>query len=155
MTSPDRLPVAVDAMGGDKAPAEIVAGAIRILSADSPLRNLGRRKRVLLRLAVLGAVKAVNTTENFTKFRTVERFNLDQLVCHLVQHVHVVAQDRQRALMRLSQAETQGLAMSTSLLRVHDELSKIVRETLGGDDGSDTIINTTAITKPSPAFAGA
>ncbi|MGN6694345.1 MAG: phosphate acyltransferase PlsX [Aquihabitans sp.] len=29
MTSTDRLPVAVDAMGGDKAPAEIVAGAIR------------------------------------------------------------------------------------------------------------------------------
>jgi len=29
MTSTDRLPVAVDAMGGDKAPAEIVAGSIR------------------------------------------------------------------------------------------------------------------------------
>ena len=29
MTSTERLPVAVDAMGGDKAPAEIVAGAIR------------------------------------------------------------------------------------------------------------------------------
>jgi len=29
MTDPTRLPVAVDAMGGDKAPAEIVAGALR------------------------------------------------------------------------------------------------------------------------------
>ena len=29
MTSTDRLPVAIDAMGGDKAPGEIVAGAIR------------------------------------------------------------------------------------------------------------------------------
>ena len=29
MTSTERLPVAVDAMGGDKAPAEIVAGSIR------------------------------------------------------------------------------------------------------------------------------
>ncbi len=29
MTDPDRLPVAIDAMGGDKAPAEIVAGAVR------------------------------------------------------------------------------------------------------------------------------
>ena len=29
MSEPSRLPVAVDAMGGDKAPAEIVAGAVR------------------------------------------------------------------------------------------------------------------------------
>lgn len=29
MTDQDRLPVAIDAMGGDKAPAEIVAGAVR------------------------------------------------------------------------------------------------------------------------------
>ncbi len=29
MDRPDRLPVAIDAMGGDKAPAEIVAGAVR------------------------------------------------------------------------------------------------------------------------------
>ncbi|QXC62646.1 phosphate acyltransferase PlsX [Aquihabitans sp. G128] len=29
MTNQDRLPVAIDAMGGDKAPAEIVAGAVR------------------------------------------------------------------------------------------------------------------------------
>ncbi|MCB0972767.1 MAG: hypothetical protein KDA97_14775, partial [Acidimicrobiales bacterium] len=29
MTTADRLPVAIDAMGGDRAPAEIVAGAIR------------------------------------------------------------------------------------------------------------------------------
>ena len=29
MTSTERLPVAIDAMGGDKAPAEIVAGAVR------------------------------------------------------------------------------------------------------------------------------
>lgn len=40
----------------------------------------------------------------------------------------------QRALMRLSQAESQAMAMSTSLLRVHDELSKIARETMGPDE---------------------
>ncbi|MGB3739073.1 MAG: hypothetical protein WA948_06940, partial [Pontixanthobacter sp.] len=33
----------------------------------------------------------------------------------------------QRAIMRLSQAEQQAMAMSTSLLRVHDELSKVAR----------------------------
>lgn len=39
----------------------------------------------------------------------------------------------QRALMRLNQAESQAMAMSTSLLRVHDELSQISRETMGDD----------------------
>lgn len=40
----------------------------------------------------------------------------------------------QRALMRLSQAEGQAMAMSNSLLRVHDELNKVARETMGDDD---------------------
>ena len=40
----------------------------------------------------------------------------------------------QRALMRLSQAENQAMAMSTNLLRVHDELSKIATEKMGDED---------------------
>lgn len=39
----------------------------------------------------------------------------------------------QRALMRLNQAEAQAMSMSTNLLRVHDELSKVARETMQGD----------------------
>ena len=39
----------------------------------------------------------------------------------------------QRALMRLNQAEAQAMAMSTSLLRVHDELSKVARVTMAPD----------------------
>ena len=50
----------------------------------------------------------------------------------------------QSALMRLNQAESQALAMSTSLLRVHNELSKVSVETLGPDNG-DTPINASAI----------
>ena len=45
----------------------------------------------------------------------------------------------QRALMRLNQAEAQAMAMSTSLLRVHDELSKTARETMDGDPGETVI----------------
>ena len=44
----------------------------------------------------------------------------------------------QRALMRLNQAESQALSMSTNLLRVHDELSNIARETMGPDTGVET-----------------
>jgi len=40
----------------------------------------------------------------------------------------------QRALMRLNQAEAQAMSMSTNLLRVHDELSKVAREKMAGDD---------------------
>lgn len=61
----------------------------------------------------------------------------------------------QRALMRLNQAEAQALAMSTSLLRVHDELSKIVREKMGPDDGNDTVINPSAIAGQAESFAAA
>ncbi|MFU7527574.1 hypothetical protein [Qipengyuania sp. ASV99] len=50
----------------------------------------------------------------------------------------------QRALMRLNQAEAQAMAMSTNLLRVHDELSQIARETMGGDD-IPTVIPDSAI----------
>ncbi|MEM6475159.1 MAG: hypothetical protein AAF687_03235 [Pseudomonadota bacterium] len=39
----------------------------------------------------------------------------------------------QRALMRLNQAESQAMSMSTSLLRVHHELSEIARETMGDE----------------------
>lgn len=40
----------------------------------------------------------------------------------------------QRALMRLSQAEGLALAMSTNLLRVHDELTKVAEVTATGDE---------------------
>ncbi len=51
----------------------------------------------------------------------------------------------QRALMRLNQAEAQALAMSTSLLRVHDELSKVAREKMNGDTDIPTVVEPEAI----------
>lgn len=58
----------------------------------------------------------------------------------------------QRALMRLTQAEAQALALSTSLLRVHDELSKVSRETMGGDGHGETQISPSAVQEPAPAM---
>ena len=55
----------------------------------------------------------------------------------------------QRALMRLSQAETQALAMSTSLLRVHDELSKLALTYAGPDMPVPTVVPSAAINPPS------
>ncbi len=44
----------------------------------------------------------------------------------------------QRALVRLTEAESQALAMSSNLLRVHDELSKLAHVHAGGDPGLKT-----------------
>ena len=51
----------------------------------------------------------------------------------------------QRAIMRLTQAEQQAMSMSTSLLRVHDELSKVVREYAVEDTGIPTEIPAAAL----------
>lgn len=40
----------------------------------------------------------------------------------------------QRAILRLTQAEGQAMSMSTSLLRVHDELSKVAYVHAGRED---------------------
>ncbi|BDW83736.1 hypothetical protein MACH24_31740 [Erythrobacter sp. Dej080120_24] len=57
----------------------------------------------------------------------------------------------QRALMRLNQAEAQALAMSTNLLRVHDELSKVAREKMA-DDIVPTEIPAASIAESSEAL---
>ncbi len=59
---------------------------------------------------------------------------LKQAMLQARQNPEVEVADGQRALMRLNQAEAQALAMSGSLLRVHDELSKIAREKMIDDN---------------------
>lgn len=46
----------------------------------------------------------------------------------------------QRALLRLTEAESHALSMSTGLLRVHDELNKVARVHAGGDPGIPTVL---------------
>lgn len=59
---------------------------------------------------------------------------LKQAMLTARQNPRVEVHTGQRAMMRLNQAEGQAMAMSTSLLRVHDELSTIARETMGGEE---------------------
>lgn len=65
---------------------------------------------------------------------------LKQAMLTARQNPEVEVVEGQRALMRLTQAESHAMAMSTSLLRVHDELSKVAREKMGGDDRIPTEI---------------
>lgn len=69
---------------------------------------------------------------------------LKQAMLAAFQNPGVEVHTGQRALMRLNQAEAQAMAMSTNLLRVHDELSQIARETMGGDN-IPTVIEESAI----------
>jgi hypothetical protein len=78
---------------------------------------------------------------------------LKQAMVRARQNPEIEVYQGQRALMRLNQAESQALALSTNLLRVHDELTRISRETMGPDDGTDTVVEPQAIADDIPAFA--
>ena len=70
---------------------------------------------------------------------------LKQAMLAARQNPAVAVDTGQRALMRLTQAEQQAMAMSTNLLRVHDELSKVAMVTAGLDEGVPTEIKPSAI----------
>lgn len=64
---------------------------------------------------------------------------LKQAMLSARQNPAVEVADGQRALVRLTQAEDQAMAMSSNLLRVHDELSKVYRVKMPAD--TDTVTN--------------
>jgi len=59
----------------------------------------------------------------------------------------------QRALVRLTQAESQAMALSTNLLRVHDELSKLSVETMGGEEPTNVSASAIALEPAASEFA--
>lgn len=80
---------------------------------------------------------------------------LKQAMVRARQNPNVNVDAGQRALMRLTQAESQALSLSTSLLRVHDELSKTARETMGGDGDGNTQVAPSAIAEDAPVLVAA
>lgn len=56
------------------------------------------------------------------------------------QHPSVAKAAGQGALMRLGEAESQALALSGNLFRVHDELNRLSVEYAGGEDGAVTVL---------------
>ena len=77
---------------------------------------------------------------------------LKQAMLAARQNPAVAVDTGQRALMRLTQAEQQAMAMSTNLLRVHDELSKVASVFAGTDENIPTVIEPSGIVED-PAFA--
>jgi hypothetical protein len=87
-----------------------------------------------IRTDALNLKKLVREAEALADESMIACARLRQAMLAARQNPAVEVTTGQRALMRLAQAESQALAMSTSLLRVHDELSRVARETMGEDD---------------------
>ena len=70
---------------------------------------------------------------------------LKQAMLKARQNPDIPVDTGQRAILRLTQAEQQAMSMSTNLLRVHDELSKVARVHAGGEGDIPTDIPASAV----------
>ena len=75
---------------------------------------------------------------------------LKQAMLKARQNPAVEVHNGQKALMRLNQAEDHAMSMSTNLLRVHDELSQVAVEKMGGDTNIPTNIPIEETEPPMP-----
>lgn len=98
--------------------------------------------------------KLIREAEAIADESIIAMARLKQAMLAARQNPEVEVHTGQRALMRLTEAEGQALAMSTNLLRVHDELSKVARVHAGGEDGSPTVIPPDAVAASSGALTG-
>jgi hypothetical protein len=84
--------------------------------------------------------KLIREAEALADESIIAMARLKQAMLAARQNPAVEVHTGQRALVRLTEAESQALAMSTNLLRVHDELSKVARVHASGDGGEPTKI---------------
>jgi hypothetical protein len=84
--------------------------------------------------------KLIREAEALADESIIAMARLKQAMLTARQNPAVEVNTGQRALVRLTEAESQALAMSTNLLRVHDELSKVARVHAGPDFGEPTTI---------------
>lgn len=89
--------------------------------------------------------KLIREAEALADEAIIAMARLKQAMLAARQNPAVEVHTGQRALLRLTEAESQALSMSTNLLRVHDELSKVARVHAGGDGGAPTTIPESAI----------
>ena len=83
--------------------------------------------------------KLVREAEAIADESMIALARLKQAMLSARQNPEVEVADGQRALLRLSRAEDQALSLSTTLLRVHQELSTIAQVKMDGV-GPDTEI---------------
>jgi hypothetical protein len=84
--------------------------------------------------------KLIREAEALADESIIAMARLKQAMLSARQNPEIEVHTGQRALMRLTEAESQALSMSTNLLRVHDELSKVARVHAGGDVDMPTVV---------------
>ncbi|WP_066530686.1 hypothetical protein [Erythrobacter sp. CCH5-A1] len=89
--------------------------------------------------------KLVREAEALADESIIAMARLKQAMLAARQNPAVEVHTGQRALVRLTEAESCALSMSTNLLRVHDELSKVARVHAGGDTGIPTEVPPSAV----------
>lgn len=94
--------------------------------------------------------KLIREAEAIADESIIAMARLKQAMLAARQNPEVEVHTGQRALMRLTEAESQAMAMSTNLLRVHDELSKVARVQAGVDGDRPTVIPPEAVDQKIP-----
>lgn len=84
--------------------------------------------------------KLIREAEALADESIIAMARLKQAMLTARQNPSIEVHTGQRALVRLTEAESQAMAMSSNLLRVHDELSKVARVHAAGDSGVPTIL---------------
>ena len=89
--------------------------------------------------------KLIREAEAIADESIIAMARLKQAMLAARQNPEVEVHTGQRALMRLTEAESQAMAMSTNLLRVHAELTKVAQVHAASDDGKQTNIPNEAV----------
>lgn len=90
--------------------------------------------------------KHIREAEAVTDEAMIACSKLKQVILRARQNPDVGVDAAQKAMLRLLQAEQQALAMSTNLLRVHEELNKVSRIYMAPEEGGEeTYISPSAI----------
>jgi hypothetical protein len=84
--------------------------------------------------------KLIREAEALSDEAIIAMARLKQAMLTARQNPMIEVNTGQRALLRLTEAESHALSMSTNLLRVHDELTKVARVHAGPDMGHETKI---------------
>lgn len=93
--------------------------------------------------------KLIREAEALADESIIAMARLKQAMLSARQNPEIEVHTGQRALMRLTEAESQALSMSTTLLRVHAELSKVAEVHAAGDSGDRTVNPASAVSSTS------
>ncbi|MXO91830.1 hypothetical protein [Pontixanthobacter aquaemixtae] len=97
--------------------------------------------------------KLIREAEGLSDELLVACAKLKQAMLVARQNPSVQLSTGQKALMRLVEAESQAIGVSSNLFRVHGELNRVGRETAGFEDGHVTPLEGHLVADPAESVA--